>query len=187
MFKLFKRRPTEAAPKSIARGCLPTFVTDNAVILSKIAPSIRNTYEIRLTLFMAKSRQLALILAVPPNTVVDGDVHSLLEEHGGKIQTATLDDYSVYFGRIAPNGDEDGWVLGNSKSFQKLLDAIQSPMLRERLTIGTTICTDEVIQIENELKNEKLEMNNIDNEDFLSAFRALLANTRTQGGFVFIQ
>lgn len=187
MFKLFKRKPSPPSPEPIFRGCLPTYVTDDALVLSKVAPSIRNSYEIRLALYMAKLKGLNFVLAVPLETEVDSAVQSLLKDHGGSIQTASLNDYSVYFGRVAPNGDEEGWVLGNSESFRMLRNAIRLPLLQDRLTIGSVIFAGEAAQIESEIMKENFQLTNIDGEEFRNALLTLLEDTRINGGLVFVQ
>src|SRR6266850_1806971 len=97
MFGLFKRR-NKPSPERKPRGVLPTYVTNDSVVLSKAAPLIRNAYEIRLALYMAKSRNLRFILAVRPQAQVEASLVALIKEHGGSVDESQLDDYSVYVG-----------------------------------------------------------------------------------------
>ena len=52
MFNPFRKQLPPPESGRTLRAVLPTYVTDK-VVLSKAAPSIRNTYEIRLALLMA--------------------------------------------------------------------------------------------------------------------------------------
>lgn len=138
MFNFFKKplppSPLESQPTP--RAVLPTYVTDKVVVLSKAGPSIRNTYEIRLALFMAKSRNLRFILAVRPCTLVETSVRDLLAEHDGLIEETQMGDFCVSVGWGYEEGENEGWVLGDAAALAALVGEVRSGRLREFLIPG---------------------------------------------------
>ena len=56
------------------RGILPTFVTDDRLVLAKASPVVRNTHEIRLAIYFSLKRESAFTLAVLPNAVIDAQL-----------------------------------------------------------------------------------------------------------------
>jgi hypothetical protein len=188
MFDWFKRKAAagQAAPRP--RGVMPTYVTSEFVVLGKAASVVRNTYEIRLALFMALQQRLAFVLAVRPGGEVKSDLRAHLERNGGRIQEVTLDEYSVYLGHVKATEEEgDGWVLGDSATHRDLLQALQSQCLREKLALDSTISFVEVPQLEQALRDESISTVNIDGEKVGDALANLCNGLKAQGGFLFVQ
>ena len=187
MFNMFRKKTEPEAIERKPRGVLPTYATNEIVVLSKASPAIRDTYEIRLALFMAVSRGLRFILAVRPQAVVDPTIKSLLQEHGGKIEEAQLEDFSVYLGHASSNGEMDGWVLGNTAALSTLKDSVQSPWLKARLNVGYAFSGAELDDLNAALGKESITSLNVDGENVGRALLALIAAARNDGGSVFIQ
>jgi hypothetical protein len=178
----------EPAPaRSEPRGVLPTYVTDELAVLSKASMSIRNSYEIKMTLFMAVSKNLRFVLGVNPGAVVDESVQMLLQEHGGTIEQAVLEDYCVYVGKVRPNGDEEGWVLGDADAWTGFIASLKSEWLRNKLRIGCEIRDDELSAVADALNMENSPAMNIDDENVVESMRSLVASARQEGGMLFIQ
>ena len=187
MFNMFRKKSESKPPRRTPRAVLPTFVTSELIVLSKASPSIRNTYEIRLALYMAVSRGLRFILAVRPDAVVDPTVISLLQENGAKIEEAQLEDFCVYFGHVSSSEEKDGWVLGDAAALLALRDSIQSRWLRDRLVPGYEFSGSELSNLADALSKENISALNIDGEDFSEALIHLAAAASKDGGCVFIQ
>ena len=181
MFGIFKRKSERPDVERRPRGILPTYVTKDVVVLSKVAPIVRNTYEIRLALYMATSKGLKFVLAVRPQASVDAAVIALLEQHGGQVQEGQLDDHSVYLGYRKANGEEDGWVLGNSAAMSVLVQSLRSEWLRERLRVGAGFSGDDLTALENTLRNENFSQQNIDGESVQAALLALVVAAKEGG------
>src|SRR5436309_981683 len=107
------------------RGILPTSVTDQQVILCKAAPTIRNTYEIRLALFMAAQSGRTFVLAVSPMAFVDQALEAHIRQHGGDIVREAIQRHSVYLGAVDREGAEgDGWVAGDGQTWGSVICAL---------------------------------------------------------------
>lgn len=184
---MLRKKNKGVAPQRKLRGVLPTFVSDEAVVLSKASPSIRNTYEIRLALYMAVSRKLRFILALRPKAVIDPKVTLLLQEHGAQIQEAQLDDFCVYFGHASPSGDENGWVLGDAAALEQLKESVQSVWLRERLAPGHVFSCEELDILCSTLGQERVSALNVNGENVGQALLQLATAARREGGSVFVQ
>lgn len=169
------------------RAVLPSYVTEKLVVLSKASLQIRETYEIRLALFMAASEGLQFVLAVRSGAVVDASVRELVAEHGGTVQEAELPEFSVYFGRAKLDGTEDGWVLGDSSALQSLASTLKAERLRSRLTVGAAWAHEELDELAAELSAERIALDNIDGENVVTAFLELVRAARVEGGHLFIQ
>ncbi|WP_157499641.1 hypothetical protein [Lysobacter sp. Root983] len=187
MFSVFRKTSESKAVDRTPRGVLPTFMTDELVVLSKASPTIRNTYEIRLALYMAVSRGLRFILAVRPHAAVDPTIVSLLHEHAAKIEVVQLEDFCVYFGHDSPSGEKDGWVLGDATAFSALKSTIQSAWLLERLNVGHEFSGAELGDLVVALRNECISALNVDGENVGQALMQLVAAAHKEGGSVFIQ
>lgn len=189
MFGLFKKKSAPQPPvaERTPRGVLPTYVTDAMVVLSKAAPAIRNTYEIRLALFMAKSRNLRFLLVVRPGAKVEASVRKLLEEHGGAIEEQQLDDYCVYIGWGFEEGEQEGWVLGDAAAFNTLMGAFKSSNLKILLRVGASISGPELDTVTFDLTTEEVSARNIDGENVREALLALTADAKKNGGTLFVQ
>ena len=190
LFSFLKRKPAPAQPQERRkpRGCLPTYVTKDRVILSKAATRLRDSYEIRLARNFAGSKGLKLMLAVRPSSQIEPPLGAYLKQHGVEITEAQMDDYSVYFGHTRGDGlDGDGWVLGNSKALSALTQATRSLWLRDRLRIGATFSGDTLQELESALGKENSRVLNVDGENVRDALMSLIAAAKGDGGTLFIQ
>ena len=185
MFSLFRRKQQE--PNGIPRGILPTYVTSEVVILCKAANHLYNTYEIRLTLYMAVSKGLRFVLGLKPEASLEPSLSALLDQHGGQIERGNPESYSVYFGCLFQDGKEEGWVLGNEKDLIRLRNAVESPWLQERIAVGTSFRFSELSSLEGVVNRESIEISNIDGENVKEAFLNLISIARQKNGEVFIQ
>ena len=174
-------------PTERVRAVLPSYVTDKLVVLSKRGLRVRETHEIRLALFMAVSKGLQFVLAVRAGVTVDPSARDLVAAHGGSVQEAELPEFSVYFGRAKLDATEDGWVLGDSATFQSFVSKVQSRALRTRLAIGAAWAHEELDELTAQLSEEDIALTNIDGENALAAFLALAQAARAEGGHLFIQ
>ena len=187
MFSFFKRKPNPPPASGVPRGVLPTYVTNDSAVLSKAAQTIRNTYEIRLALYMAKSKGLRFSLAIPPNAEVDTSIVSLFQEYGGEVQHGEFADYCVYFGHERPDGSEEGWVLGDAAAMKRLTASFCSQFLRAHLMPGVKLSGAELDEVENALQDERIDLKNIDGDDVRDALVDLVKAARQSGGSLFVQ
>jgi hypothetical protein len=170
------------------RGILPTFVTDQQVVLCKAAPAIRNAYEIRLALFMAVQSGRAFVLAVSPMAFVDQTLESHIREHGGQIVREAIRDHSVYVGAVDSAGAEgDGWVAGDGQAWASVVDALKSPWLRDRLRVSGSVSTSELPQFRDLVRAEAIRACNVDDEEIQQALLRLAAEAKEIGGSLFVQ
>lgn len=170
------------------RGILPTYVTDQQVVLCKAAPMIRNAYEIRLALFMAVQSKRTFVLAVSPTAMVDQALEDHIRQHGGELVRATIQEHSVYVGAISGKGEEgDGWVAGDSQLWESALTGLRSPWLRDRLRVGGSISTGELSEFRDLLRTEAIRATNVDDEDIHQALLRLAAEAIHVGGWMFVQ
>jgi hypothetical protein len=170
------------------RGILPTYVTDQRVVLCKAAPTIRNTYEIRLALFMAVQSKRTFVLAVSPMAMVDQALEAHIRQHGGEVVRDTIREHSLYVGAIDGDGEEgDGWVAGDSQLWESVLAGLRSPWLRERLRVGGSVSTSELSEFRDALQAETIRASNVDDEDIHQALLRLAAEAMELGGSVFVQ
>lgn len=185
----FKRKPAEPPRKARKpRRCLPTYATQDKIILSKAAGQLRSSHEINLAHALATAKGLKLTLAVRPAAQMEPTLTLQLRALGVEITEARMDDYSVYFGCTGRDGsDQEGWVLGNSKSFAALTQAIRSLWLRDRLRIGASFSGEGLTELENALRKDNFRVSNLDGEDVRDALLALIEAARKDGGIVFVQ
>jgi hypothetical protein len=170
------------------RAVLPTYVTDEQVVLCKAAPTIRNTYEIRLALFMAVQSGRTFVLSVAPMATVDESLGAHIRQHGGKVARETVITHSVYLGLIDREGEEgDGWVAGDNQSWSSVLAGLRSPWLRDRLRVGGSVPTDELPQFSDLLRKEAIRASNIDDENIHEALLRLAAEGIQSGRSIFVQ
>lgn len=189
MFNFFKKSlpPLPLESQLAPRGVLPTYVTEKVVVLSKAGPSIRNTYEIRLALFMAKSRNLRFILAVRPGTLVETSVLDLLAEHDGLIEETQMGDFCVSVGWGYEEGENEGWVLGDASALAALVGEVRSGRLRQFLVPGARVFGADLTEMAADLRQETLTVTNIDKEPVQEALLSLIVNASKNGGTLFIQ
>lgn len=187
MFNAFRRKSAPVPTSPRPRAILSTHVTEELVVLSKAGLQIRDTYEIRLAMFMAVSRNLRLVLAVRPGAKVDAAVVGLLEQHGGQVQEANMSDFSVYIGRAKPDGSEDGWVLGDGSTLQALTESIQNPLVRQRLAVGSTVVNEELAAFREAPSAERVAIENLDGENVHDALLTLIEGAKREGGTIFVQ
>src|SRR5437879_578820 len=101
------------------RGVLPTYVTDKALTLCKLASRVENTYEARLALYFAVESKRQFVLRVTHGAYIAPDLRSKIEENGGRIEESTITDYSVFIGQQSATGsDAGGWVFGDNDAWE---------------------------------------------------------------------
>jgi hypothetical protein len=170
------------------RGILPTYVTEQQVVLCKAAPTIRNAYEIRLALFMAIQSKRTFVLAVSPMAIVDQSLEAHIRQHNGELVRDAIQAHSVYVGSIDGNGEEgDGWVAGDSQMWESVLTGLRSPWLRDRLRVGGLVSTGELSDFRSVLQAETILACNVDDEDMHQALLRLATEATQVGGSVFVQ
>ena len=170
------------------RGVLPTFVSDQKVMLCKAAPIVRNAYEIRLALFMAVQSGRSLVLAVNRNAQVEAELEGHIGKHGGSVCRTDIQSYSVYIGAIDSAREEmDGWVAGSNKAWDAILADLHSDWLRERLRVGAVTGSQELDQMQKILNQESFSGQNIDNEDLRLALIDLADQAWRADGCLFVQ
>jgi len=170
------------------RGILPTNVTDKQVVLCKAAPAIRDAYEIRLALFMAVQSGRTFVLGVSPSAEVEQALEAHIRQHGGEVVRGAIPAHSVYVGAISGEGQEgDGWVAGDSQTWESVLAGLCSPWVRDRLRVGGSVLTDELSQFRDLLRAEAIRGCNIDDEDIHQALLQLATEAMQVGGSVFVQ
>ena len=170
------------------RGILPTYTSKDHVILCKTAPAVRNTYELRLALYMAISTNRSFILRVQRDSTVDPSVESLMSTHHGKIIWDNLRDYSVYIGALDAMGKEiDGWVFGNAERWEDLVGSLFSPWLQSHLRVGAEFSQEQLDTLAHDLAKEKIEEMNVDDERFIEAVQRLIALAQNHNGTVYVQ
>jgi hypothetical protein len=184
---LQQRLQAKRTEREIPRGILPTYVSDEEVTLSKSAPTIRNSYEIRLVLFFAVKDQKRFVLSVRPATVVDPTIRSLIEQYGGVVREEFRQHFSVYVGHGKHGGEEgDGWVVGDEVKWARLRTTAR-PALREILEVGRVIPSEELESVEKAVAQWQTDETNVDEEPLNEAFLSLVREARRAGGEIFIQ
>lgn len=167
---------------------LPTYVTDDSVVLCKASPAIRNTYEIRLALYMALTRKSRFILAVRPGAKVEPGLRAHLEAQGGSVQEREFKDYSVYVGQIKASGVEgDGWVLGDAAALSEFHNSLASSWCKQNLVVGSSLFGEDLDVLERELSARTVSRSNIDQENIRDALLTLSRTVKADGGALFVQ
>lgn len=186
MFNLFKKQPKKEDRKP--RSVIPTYVTDKAIILCKNSPTIRNSYEIRLMLFMAIKNGKPFVLGVSPGARVAEDLQAHIANNGGTIQETKISEYSIYIGHQNPQGsEEDGWVFGDSNDWNSFIASLNSQWIKEQLAVGSSFAGETLTRLQNELEKESILKTNIDEENVKEALLALIIAAKQSRGEVFIQ
>ncbi len=163
-------------------------VDENVVYLCKVASFVRDSYELRLCLFLAQRHGKSFTLVMPPGGRVAPELVVQIKQQGGAVVEAPARDYSVYFGAVNAAGVEhDGWVLGNSDAYAELGRLIQSSALRAWLTPGMEIRGAEVAKLCAVLRAEQFTMKNVDGEDVRQALLDLCVYAESESGAVFAQ
>ncbi len=171
----------------IPRGVLPTYLTDRELVLCKAAPTVHNTYEIRLALFMALDSGRKFELIVAPTAVVDAALAQHIAKFGGAITRGLTPVHSVYVVAVDANGAElEGWVAGDNEAWLPVLRSIRSEWLRSRLSVGATVLRDELEAFKKSVSAEKLHAKNIDEEDLRSALLLLVDKAAASGGYLLV-
>lgn len=188
MFNLFRKKPPQKTAERRPRGVLPTYVTEDAVVLCKASLAIRNAYDIRLALYMASTRKLKFILTVPPGAKVEPALKAHLEKHGGSIEEKNLSDFCVFVGHIKRSGEEgDGWVLGDATALSRFHDSLHSDWCKQNLIVGKTLTGSSLDKLQTELMAETVSLKNIDDENIRDALLALARTALIEGGIIFLQ
>lgn len=175
------------AAESRARGVLPTLLTGQDLVLCKAGPTVRNTYEIRLALFMAKSESKRFVLMVRPDAVVEESIVELLRAQGGELRRSDIASHSVYVGCLYHDGSEEGWVLGDDQVLATFHAALKSGWLREQFKLGALIPLRDLLQFGNEMWEENSDVQNVDGENAKEAVLALMVDAIKHEGSLFIQ
>jgi hypothetical protein len=171
-----------------ARGVLPTFDTDDRLVLCKAAPCICNTYEIRLTLYFAVKTNRAFELVVPRESRIDVDLDAYLAKWGGAIRREDITDYTVSLTAAGPDGAElETWVLGDQTQWNSLLQSLESSWLTERLHIGASFRGQNLDVLAREMAMTTLSGTNLDGEPLQRAIVDLIAKARQANGCLFLQ
>jgi hypothetical protein len=196
MFGLFRKRRSVAADaitdapgmaEGKTRAVLPTLVTGQDIVLCKAGPTVRNTYEIRLALYMAKTDSKRFVLMVTPEAHVDESIVELLEAHGGELRRSEIAGHSVYVGCLFRDGAENGWVLGDDQVLAAFQAGLKSVWLREQMKLGALIPLRDLLQFGNELWEETVDLRNIDGENAREALLSLMVQAIKAEGSLFIQ
>ena len=135
---LFKRSAKpEPVQEPKQRGIVP-FVDGGRVTIRKAAGHVKNTYEIRLGLFMAvQHKHLNFAFVVPPGALVAEDLREKIAEHGGSIFEEAPGEFTIYIGAESGDGAElDGWVLGDQSALAQLVAAFGAEWPGPALTLG---------------------------------------------------
>lgn len=170
------------------RGILPTYVSDQEVLLCKAALTIRNSYEIRLALYMGLQTGRTFVLAISPEATVDEALAEHVLQHGGKIVRRPIGDHSVYVGAFDHNGDElDGWVVGHNDAWAAILAEVRSAWLKDRLRVGGIIPSAELLKFREAIGTETIHATNIDDEDIQEALLRLTNEAEHVDGSIFVQ
>lgn len=75
-----------SSPEKQPRAILPDGASDTLIVLVKACTTLRLTYEIRLTAFMAAQRGLKFILAVLPETHLTPELSSFVMEQSIEVE-----------------------------------------------------------------------------------------------------
>jgi hypothetical protein len=170
------------------RGVLPTMANEQHVVLCKAALYIRDTYEIRLCLHMAKKHGCSFTLVTPPRARIATELRRRLEEHGGELAESEAEDYSVYCGATDAEGvEQDGWVLGDRSALVQLASLLSSDILRGALTPGSEVRGADIANMRALLIQEQFTITNIDDEDVRQALLALFQQAEAAKGTFFVQ
>lgn len=170
------------------RGVVPSYVTDKSIILCKSAPSIENTYEIRLTIFFAVNGKKSFELRVPPNAVVAQDLAALILQQGGQISRQNCSDFTVTFTHFDKSKKEkDSWVLGDRAAWENFRTSLHSSWLRTELKPGVSFTGQPLLRLKQELSGEVIRLQNIDGENLQHALQRLVQECESDGGYILVQ
>ena len=170
------------------RGILPTYVTQDHLLLAKASPTVRNTYEIRLAIYFAMQRDSAFTLMVPPHAELDANLEAYLAERGGEILREEVEEFSVTFGAEDADGEElDTWVLGDQSRWWQFLCSLKSSWLKQRLCLGIEIAGNDLDTLAAQIGEEDIEGTNADGEPLKPAILTLVATAQASNGRVVLQ
>jgi hypothetical protein len=173
---------------ALARGVLPTYVTERAVILCKVAPIVRDTYEVRLCLFMAIEQGLPFVLSVRHGAKVDAGLEEVLRQHGGLVVPNAGKDFTVSTGVATSDGKaRTCWVLGHDDALRSLHGLVKSPWFTKAFTPGATFAGDDLNRLQMTLRGCDFQMKNVDEEDVRRALLELAVSASRCGGVLFVQ
>ena len=170
------------------RGIIPTYVTDERLVLAKASPTVRSTYEIRLALYFATKRNSTFTLMVLPNAVIDPNLESYLAKLGGEVRREEVNDFSVSFGAEDANGEElDTWVLGDQARWHELSRSLTSSWLVEHLRLGNEFAGGDLETLATEIGEANIDGTNADGESLKSAILNLITAARKNNGRLVLQ
>jgi hypothetical protein len=180
--------PVHPAPQGKPRSFLPSLVTESSIVLCKIAPSIENTYEIRLAIFFAVEGKKTFELRIPPGAVVAPDLAALIAQYGGRISHQDYSDFTVTFTHFDKNKKErHGWVLGDRTSWESFHTTLNSSWLRAELKPGASLSGQLLLRFKQELSGEAIGLRNIDGEIVQEALQRLIRECESKGGYIRVQ
>lgn len=180
--------PSDAPAERKPRGVMPTYVTENSLVLCKSGTAVQDTYEVRLCLYFAVRDKRQFVLGVSSNAQVDLRLRSKIEENGGVVREMNVTDYSVFIGHKSDEGKElDGWVLGDRQAWESFLASFSSAWLRERLRVGASFQGSDVAQLEGEIRRIATSQKNVDDENLRDALLLLVAAAKAGGGALYVQ
>lgn len=170
------------------RGVQPSYVTDDSIVLCKSAPSIENTYEIRVTIFFAVKDKKIFDLRIPEGARVDPSLAGLIKQQGGRISHKSCSDFTVSFSHFSKSGEEgDSWVLGDRLAWDSFRLSLKSSWLRDELQPGVTLSGQSLHRLMQELSGEDIRQRNIDDENIQQALYRLAQECDAQGGYIRVQ
>jgi hypothetical protein len=174
---------------STPRGIVPTYVTDDRLVLCKAAPTVQNTYEIGLALYLAAQSHRRFVLATRSEAAIERSLEAHVLKHGGSIaHEPHLRDYSVYLGAAARNGQElEGWVLGDNERLASALATCRSPWLAEQLRVGASFVGPQLNVLRREVAAAELAGTNVDDEPLRAAILELIRRADEAAGMVYVQ
>ena len=167
------------------RGIVPTYVTEREVVLCKSGLQVRDTYEVRLCLFLAVKQGLQFVLSVRPDAEVDPAVEASIAEHGGRLAREAQESFSVSVGVSDPGGDS--WVLGDDQALRELHRLVPSAWFGATFVPGAVFEGDGLIQLGQAVSEAEFTMTNVDGEDVRLAILDLAQSARRSGSSVYVQ
>ena len=170
------------------RSILITASGEKGVALCKAGPRVRNTYEIRLCLYLAFTKGKPFFLVVSPGATVDPALEAHLVAHGGQVRREAVTDHSVYLGAEDSSGGElCGWVACEGTKWLEILSQSPSDWLKDALRVGHEFTGEGLQRLRAECMDFPLGGTNIDGEPLSSALLLLIDAAESAGGSVFIQ
>jgi hypothetical protein len=172
----------------VPRSVLPTYITECDVVLCKVAPYVRDTYEVRVCLFMALKRGLRFVLSTRPGAQVEPSLAAALGQHGGAIIPNADDGFTVSVGTSDAEGRvADVWVLGHDEALLALRSAFEAQWLTEAFVPGMAFSGENLRRLIETLSRQRFTIRNVDDEDVRQCLIGMAEWAHRAGGAVFVQ